>query len=84
MLFVKNSSQQHQLQQQRQQHQQAIGMAKVTCHGAGLVSGDADLKNSFTVFVEKGNIGGISVAFEGKLLNKSDVNIKEKTYLHRD
>lgn len=42
-------------------------MAKVTCHGAGLVSADADLKNSFTVFVEKGKISGISVAFEGKL-----------------
>lgn len=39
---------------------------KVTCHGAGLVSGDADFKNSFTVFVEQGKIGGISVAFEGK------------------
>lgn len=39
---------------------------KVTCHGAGLVSGDADIKNKFTVFVPKGKIGGISVAFEGK------------------
>ena len=39
---------------------------KVTCHGAGLVSADADFKNSFTVFVQQGKIGGISVAFEGK------------------
>lgn len=65
MLFARPHSNQHQLQQQKHQ-QQAQGMAKVTCHGAGLVSGDADFKNSFTVFVEKGNIGGISVAFEGK------------------
>lgn len=56
----------HQQQQQLIQQQSAIRMAaKVTCHGAGLVSGDADLKNSFTVFVQQGNIGGISVAFEG-------------------
>lgn len=45
-------------------------MSKITCHGAGLVSGDADFKNSFTVFVEQGNIGGISVAFEGKPTQK--------------
>lgn len=44
-----------------------MSQAKITCHGAGLVSADADLKNSFTVFVEKGKIGGISVAFEGML-----------------
>lgn len=43
-----------------------MAQTKVTCHGAGLVAGDADFKNSFTVFVEKGKIGGISVAFEGK------------------
>lgn len=43
--------------------------AKVTCHGAGLVSADADFKNSFTVFVQQGKIGGISVAFEGEYLN---------------
>ena len=41
---------------------------KITCHGAGLVSADTDLKNSFTVFVDKGKISGISVAFEGKLI----------------
>lgn len=57
----------HHLQQQQQQLiQQQQMAAKVTCHGAGLVSGDADLKNSFTVFVKDGNIGGISVAFEGR------------------
>jgi len=43
-----------------------MSQTKVTCHGAGLVSGDADRKNSFTVFVQQGKIGGISVAFEGK------------------
>lgn len=42
--------------------------SKVTCHGAGLVSADADFKNSFTIFVQQGKIGGISVAFEGKHL----------------
>lgn len=44
-----------------------MASTKVTCHGAGLVAGDADRKNSFTVFVQQGKIGGISVAFEGKL-----------------
>lgn len=44
-----------------------MASTKVTCHGAGLVAGDADFKNSFTVFVQQGKIGGISVAFEGKL-----------------
>lgn len=50
-----------------------MAQTKVTCHGAGLVAGDADFKNSFTVFVEKGKIGGISVAFEGKLTNRKRV-----------
>lgn len=44
-----------------------MASTKVTCHGAGLVAGDADRKNSFTVFVQQGKIGGISVAFEGKI-----------------
>lgn len=46
-----------------------MASAKVTCHGAGLVAADADRKNSFTVFVQQGKIGGISVAFEGKPVN---------------
>lgn len=45
-----------------------MASTKVTCHGAGLVAGDADFKNSFTVFVPQGKIAGISVAFEGKLI----------------
>lgn len=44
-----------------------MASSKVTCHGAGLVAGDADRKNSFTVFVDKGKVSGISVAFEGKI-----------------
>lgn len=49
-------------------------MAKVTCHGAGLVSADADIKNAFTVFVEQGKISGISVAFEGNNQQKKTTN----------
>jgi len=54
---------------------QQQGGPKVTVHGAGLVTGEAGKPNSFTIFVQGGSIGNLSVAFEGP--SKPEINFKD-------
>lgn len=53
----------------------AAAAPKITVHGAGLVSGQAQTANTFTIFVQGGSIGNLSVAFEGP--SKPEINFKD-------
>lgn len=48
---------------------------KIKVHGAGVVSGQATVANTFTIFVDGGSIANLSVAFEGP--SKPEINFKD-------